>query len=116
MEDSLRKLSEIQCLSDEIHKSLKENSPDNNGMVFADLGRFLCKNFQKIRKEEKEEIFMEIEALVSSDNEKISTVVATMLLEAFMNCWIRSGFCQEYRDFLGPNSLLFLDELEKYYS
>lgn len=70
MEDSLRKLSEIQCLSDEIHKSLKENSPDNNGMVFADLGRFLCKNFQKIRKEEKEEIFMKIEALVSSDNEK----------------------------------------------
>lgn len=116
MENAIRKLSEIECISDEVNKSLRKNSPDNEAIVFADLGRFLCNNFQKIRKEEKKEIFNVIEELISSNNEKISTLVATMLLEAFINCWISSGFKTEYRDFLGPNSLLFLDELEKFYS
>lgn len=115
MESVIKRLQEIKCISDEVTKSLK-NSPDNQAMVFADLGRFLCSNFQKIRKTEKENIFIVIEELISSNDETISTNVATMFLEAFINCWMDSGFEKEYRDFLGTNSLLFLDRLEEFYS
>ena len=61
MENAIIKLSEIECISDELNKYLRKNSPDNAAMAFADLGRFLCNNFQKFRKEEKKEIFTAIE-------------------------------------------------------
>ena len=116
MEDLIIKLSKIEFISDELNKFIEKNCPDNNGMVFSDLGRFVCKNFYKINKNEKKKIFLIIEEAVSSNNEKKSTIIATMFLEAFINCWMNSGFNEEYRDFFGPNSLLFLDKLDEYYS
>ncbi|WP_395371294.1 hypothetical protein [Komagataeibacter diospyri] len=115
MDELIKKLNGISCISDNISNFISRRGEDNWPMILADLGRLLCKDFSRFSDNDKKKIFSLIENKIEN-NEKESNLVATMFLESFINCWIARGYEDTYKEFVGQKSLIFINKLDEYYS
>ncbi|MEG3348019.1 hypothetical protein [Novacetimonas sp. GS1] len=111
MEELIKKINDISCISDNISNFISQRSADNLPMILADLGRLLCKDFSRFSDRDKRNIFSLIEKTIEN-NEKESDMVATMFLESFINCWIDRGHKYNYKEFIGQKSLIFINKLD----
>ncbi|WP_143456051.1 hypothetical protein [Novacetimonas hansenii] len=111
MEELIKKINDISCISDNISNFISQRSADNLPMILADLGRLLCKDFSRFSDRDKRNIFSLIEKTIEN-NEKESDMVATMFLESFINCWIDRGHKYTYKEFIGQKSLIFINKLD----
>lgn len=115
MEELIKKLTNISCISDDMANFISQRGTDSRPMILADLGRLLCKDFSRFSDNNKKDIFSLIENEIEN-NKKESNVVATMFLESFINCWIARGYEDTYKEFIGQKSLMFINKLDEYYS
>ncbi|GAB6853309.1 hypothetical protein [Asaia astilbis] len=108
MNKYLEKFRKYPSIADQIEKSIIEHE-DVPDLVFMDIGRFIGENVEKISATQVREIFILIENGVSSEDEIVSTVMATHLLEAFYNALCRIDRSSNYARYVGGKSREYIE-------